>query len=166
MDIDQSTERRLERITSLLAGLPGPLGNGEMAVWVEHADRDAMPQVVFDHIQMSGLHDKWYPELPVNVPETATEMMSRLDQVDEHTAAELFVGLTTRTLAYRARGRYDETKAREVFAALRRALGYEMTWWTNTDQTGWNPVTRNTFDAILIGSEVQVTVALLAFDED
>lgn len=45
--------------------------------------------------------------------------------------------LTTRTLAYRARGRYDEAKAREVLAALRRLFGKGTTWWTNIDQTAW-----------------------------
>jgi hypothetical protein len=93
-------------------------------------------------------------------------MMSRLDQVDERAAAELFVALTTRTLAYRSRGRYDEAKAREVFAALRLLLDRDSTWWTNSDKTGWNPMTRHIFDAILIATGARVTVALLAFDED
>jgi hypothetical protein len=166
VDIDETADSRLGRITSLLAGLPGPLGNGGMMVWVERADHDAMPQAVFDHLQTAGLLERWYPEIPVNVPETMAEMMSRLGQVDELTAADLFVGLTTRTLAYHARGRYDEAKAREVFAALRRLLGYGTTWWTNTDQTGWNPVTRHIIDAIVIGTGKEITVVLLAFDED
>lgn len=166
MDIDQTSEGRLERITSLLAGVPGPLGNGELLVWVECAGRDAMPQAVFDRLQTAGLLERWYPQIPVNVPETATELMSRLDQVDDHAAGELFVGLTTRTLAYRTPGRYDEAKARDVFAALRRLLDYETTWWTNTDQTGWNPVTRHIFDATVIATDAQVTVALLAVDDD
>jgi len=166
VDIDQTVESRLDRITSLLAGLPGPLGNGELLVWVENAGRDAMPQTVFDRLQAAGLLERWYPQIPVDVPETATEMMSRLDQVDEQAAAERFAALTTKTLAYRTRGRYDEATAREVLAALRRLLGHETTWWTNTDQTGWKPVTRHIFDAILIATGAQVTVAFLAFDED
>jgi hypothetical protein len=147
-------------------GLPGPLGNGEMLVWVERTDRDAMPQAVFDHLRAAGLHDRWYPRIPVNVPETATEMMSMLGEIDQQAAAELFVRLTTRTLAYNARGRYDEAKAREVFSALRHLLDEETIWWSNTDTTGWDPVTRHIFDAMVIGAGAEVTVALLAFDED
>ncbi|HET9117891.1 MAG TPA: hypothetical protein VFN75_07425 [Pseudonocardiaceae bacterium] len=166
MDIDQSAKARLERITGLLAGLPGPLGNGELRVWVEHVGRDAMPRAVFDQLQTAGLLVRWYPQIPVDVPETAAEMMSRLDQIDERAAAELFVALTSRTLAYRSRGRYDEAKARELFAALCRLLDRDTIWWTNTDQTGWNPVNRHIFDAMPVATGAQVTVALLAFDED
>jgi hypothetical protein len=106
--------------------------------------------------------------IPPGAPQSTGQTLAAaaLGQVDELTAADLFVGLTTRTLAYHARGRYDEAKAREVFAALRRFLGYGTTWWTNTDQTGWNPVTRHIIDAIVIGTGKAITVVLLAFDED
>ena len=167
MDFDDHvTADRLGRISSLLAGLPGPFGNGQMLVWVEHGDRGSMPQAVFDHLQQAGLLERCYPQIPVNVPETAAELMTRLERIDNQVAAARFTGVTTRTLAYHTRGRYDEAKAREVFEALRRLLGFETTWWTNTDLTGWNPVTRHTIDAIVIGVGAAAIVALLAYDED
>jgi hypothetical protein len=163
---DPATADRLGRISNLLAGLPGPFGNGEMLVWVEHGDRDSMPQAVFDHLRQAGLLERWYPQIPVNVPETAAELMTRLDEVDEQTAAARFTSMTTRTLAYRTRGRCDEANAREMFAALRRLFGHDTIWWAKGDQTGWNPVTRHTIDAIVIGVGAATIVTLLAYDED
>lgn len=64
------------------------------------------------------------------------------------------------------RGRYEEAKARQVFEAMVRLLGPGTRWWANTDLMAWNPVTRHTFDALVVGAGNGIIVMVLAFDED
>ena len=43
-------------------------------------------------------------------------------------------------------------------------LGHGTRWWTNTDLTGRNPVTRHTFDAAVIGVGNGITATVLTFE--
>ncbi len=157
---------RLGRIRALLAGLTGPLGNGEMHAWANLGDAEGMPREVFGLIGGLGLFQRWYPGMPVNVPYTPDELAGRLGEIDEDGALRRLISTASTTLAYHSRGRYDEAKASEVFGSLLRLLGHGTRWWTNTDLTGWNPVTRHTFDAVVIGVGNGITVTVLTFDED
>lgn len=163
---DLTADDRLARVTSLLAGLPGPYGNGELFVWAEHGDPGTVPAAVFHHIQDAGLLDPWSPPAPVDVPGGPAELMTRLDSLDPDAALQSLITLATRPLAYRTHGRYDEAKATEVFTTLRRLLGHDTHWWANTDLISWNPVTRHTMDAVVVGAGGGVIVTMLVFDED
>ncbi|WP_214320437.1 hypothetical protein [Nonomuraea sediminis] len=167
MNTDASAvSERLDRIRALLAGLTGPLGNGEMRAWTNLGDAQSMPLEVFRLMGDLGLFERWYPDVPVDVPDTPDELSSRLGEIDQAGALRRLVSIASTTLAYHSRGRYDEAKARQVFGSLLRLLGHGTHWWTNTDLTSWNPVTRHVFDAVVIGVGNGVIVTVLAFDED
>jgi hypothetical protein len=69
-------------------------------------------------------------------------------------------------------GRYDDDKAVDVVQTLAGLLGHGTRWWVNGEPLGshgvrgWNPVTRCTFDAAIVGAGNGVVVTLLAVDED
>lgn len=158
---------RVGRIHQLLQGLPGPYGNGEMFAWANLSDAAAVPHQVFELLGGAGLLEHWNPGRFVDVPDDPAELMTRLLEVDEFAAMRRFMSLVSTTMAYRMRGRYEEGKARQVFEALTQLLGQGTRWWTNTDDLeGWNPVTRHTFDAVVVGAGNGVIVTVLAFDED
>jgi hypothetical protein len=94
--------------------------------------------------------------------------MSRMIEVDQDTALATLIGMTSQTLAYHRPGRYQADKAKDVFYTPEGLLGYRTRWWTNidTDLRAWNPVTRHTMDALIVGSGGGVTVAVLGADED
>jgi hypothetical protein len=149
------------------------LGNGEMLVWVDPGDVDTVPQDVFALI--NGAHDhlqRWDPRGGTDVPQGPTDLMTRLSEVTEETAAEVLVWLLSATMAYKGGGRYEEAKARDTVKTLRRLLGYGAHWWTNVDSwnytaaRSWNPVTRHTMDTVVIGAGGGVIVTVLAVDED
>ncbi|MFI2336800.1 hypothetical protein ACH474_25755 [Nocardia rhamnosiphila] len=158
---------RLDRIRALLSGLNGPLGNGEMHAWANLGEPARMPREVFDLIEGLGVLERWYPKVPVDVPESSAELADRLTEVDVDGAVHRLIGLASTTLAYGSRGRYDQAKAAEVFGSLVRLLGHGSRWWSNTDGAGgWNPVTRHVFDAVVIGVGSGIVVTILDFDED
>jgi hypothetical protein len=157
---------RLDRIRSLLRGLPGPLGNGEMFAWVNLGDAGAVSEEAFALIDGAGLAECLNPDRPGDVPRDPAELMARLREIDEAAAMRILIGLAATTLAYHVRGRYEEGKARQVFEAMVRLLGPGTRWWANTDLTAWNPVTRQTFDALVVGAGNGIIVTVLAFDED
>jgi hypothetical protein len=157
---------RLDRIRSLLRGLPGPLGNGEMFAWVNLGDAGAVSEEAFALIYGAGLAECLNPDRPGDVPRDPAELMARLREIDEAAAMRILIGLAATTLAYHVRGRYEEGKARQVFEAMVRLLGPGTRWWANTDLTAWNPVTRQTFDALVVGAGNGIIVTVLAFDED
>ncbi|MEU4344080.1 hypothetical protein AB0H00_22945 [Nocardia sp. NPDC023852] len=158
---------RLDRIRALLSGLSGPHGNGEMHVWANLGDAARMPREVFDLIEGLGVLERWYPNVPVDVPESSAELADRLAEVDVDGAVHRLIGIASTTLAYRSRGRYDRAKAAEVFGSLVRLLGHGSRWWSNTDGAGsWNPVTRHVFDTMVIGVGNGIVVTIIVFDED
>ncbi|MFD0689472.1 hypothetical protein [Actinomadura fibrosa] len=165
MATDQpSVAHRLDRIRALLAGLPGPLGNGELHAWANPGDVDGMHREVFGLI--GGLDVGRYPDDFVNVLDSPNDLADRLSEIDEADALQRLISIASSTLAYHLRGRYDETKARSVFGSLLRLLGHGTRWWTNTDFPAWKPVTPHVFDAVVIGVGNGITVTVLAFDED
>jgi hypothetical protein len=103
---------------------------------------------------------------PVQAPQDVPQLHDRLSELDQDAALAVLVETSSQTLAYRMKGRYSEGKAQEVFGRLADLLGHQTRWWSNTDLTGWDPVTRHTMDALVIGTGGGVVVAVLAVDED
>jgi hypothetical protein len=173
-DRHRANAESLTRIRSLLAGLPGPLGNGEMFAWVHAGDVESVPQDVFALLEgASGRLERWGPSGGADgVPASAEDLMTGLSQVEETVAADFLVWLLTTTMAYGGAGRYAEGKARDVVRTLAGLLGYGAQWWVNGEPLnsagarGWWPVTRCTFDALVVGAGNGVIVTVLAVDED
>jgi hypothetical protein len=92
--------------------------------------------------------------------------MTRLREVDKAEASHAFVRLVSTTMAYQIPGRYQESEAREVFRAMVEQFGPRTRWWTNMDPARWRPVTRHTFDAVVVGAGNGIIMTVLAFDED
>ncbi|PWR14399.1 MULTISPECIES: hypothetical protein [Micromonospora] len=103
---------------------------------------------------------------PPQAPQGVDQLAACLAEVDQDMALAVLVEMTTRTLAYHAQGRYPVDKAQDVFKKLITLLGHGTRWWTNTDLGSWNPVTRHTMDALVVGTGGGVLVAVLAADED
>jgi len=162
------TTDRLARIQSLLKGLPGPLGNGELAAWANPGNADSMPSDVLALIDGAGLIERPGTDQAASVPRNSCELMTRLLEVDEDQATNILVKLMSQTLAYHAPGRYEEGKAREIATALTRLLGHGTRWWTNTDAhlSGWRSLTRHILDGAVIAAGNGVIVTVIAFDED
>jgi hypothetical protein len=118
-----------------------------MRAWANLGDLITMPTEVFRNIDNAGLLQSLDLKNPDYLPDTPAEFLARLDEVDGDTALRLLTSLATTTLAYSTPGRYDPEKAGEVLSALSRLLGPGTRWWTNTDLTSWNPVTRHAVDA-------------------
>jgi hypothetical protein len=165
---------RLTRISRLLRGVPGPLGNGEMLAWVKPGDVHSMPHDVLTLIEGAADHlERWTPGGSSNdIPRDAADLMSKLTEVDEAKGTETLVWLLSSTMAYRMGGRYTEGKARGVTKELARLLGHGARWWTNTDLDSYpsvwpySPVTRHTMSAVVVGVGNGVIVTVLAVDED
>ncbi len=171
---DPAVTERLTRIHALLKGLPGPLGNGEMLVWVNAGDAESVPQDVFALLaQAAGRLERLGPTRPTeSMPASAADLMTRLSEVEQAVAADVLVWLLTTTMAYGGPGRYDDDKAVDVVRTLAGLLGHGTRWWVNGEPLGshgvrgWNPVTRGTFDAVIVGAGNGVIVTALAVDED
>ncbi|GAA5055220.1 hypothetical protein GCM10023318_31070 [Nocardia callitridis] len=158
---------RLDRIRALLSGSSGPHGNGEMHAWANLGDAARMPREVFALIEGLGVLERWYPKVPVDVPDSSAELADRLLEVDVAGAVHRLIRIASTTLAYGSRGRYDRVKAAEVFGSLVRLLGHGSHWWSNTySDSSWNPVTRYVFDAVVVGVGSGIVVTILVFDED
>jgi hypothetical protein len=163
-----STDERLSRIEGLLAGLPGPYGNEHLWTLVHALDHGDDPaDQVFAFLQDCGVIDSAnrFGDA-AQAPQNAAQLRPLLRHVGQNEAIDVLVRMTSTTLAYRVAGRYAPDKARQVFDQLARLLGREAKWSTNTNLTSWNPVTRHTMDALVIGSGGAVLVAVLAVDED
>ncbi|MDG4807178.1 hypothetical protein O7634_10500 [Micromonospora sp. WMMD1120] len=158
---------RLVRIRQLLAGLPGPYGNGQLWTVIRSTDTsDPFPDA-FAFLTSVGVMDAGGPNgTPPQAPQDAAQLSVRMSEASQHVALDLLIGMTSRTLAYGARGRYPEERARDVLRALVKLLGHGTRWWTNTDLVSWEPVTRHVMDAFVIGKGGGVMVAVLATDED
>lgn len=158
----------LSRVARLLAGLPGPYGNEYMWTLVRTLDHGGDPaDAVFAFLQDCGVMDSAnrFGDA-AQAPQNVAQLRPLLRHVDQNEAIEVLVGMTSTTLAYRVAGRYAADKARQVYDQLARLLGRQTRWWTNTNLTSWNPVTRHTMDALVIGSGGGVLVAVVAVDED
>ncbi|MER7892417.1 hypothetical protein ABTX15_21605 [Micromonospora sp. NPDC094482] len=158
---------RLARVRQLLAGLPGPYGNEHLWASVWFADREVVFTSVFEFLSECAVIDgvSRFGD-PPQAPQNEAELAPLLWQVDAADAVELLTGLASRTLAYHGEGRYPVDKAHDVFGRLRKLLGHDSRWWTNTTLSSWNPVTQHTFDALVVGMGGGVVVAVLAVDED
>lgn len=77
-------------------------------------------------------------------------------------ALTVLVGVASQTLAYRVPAPYPSARARDVFGKLAELLGHGTRWWTNTDLSSWNPVTRHSMDALVIGAGGGLLLAVLA----
>jgi hypothetical protein len=158
----------------LLRGLPGPLGNGEILVWVNPGDVDSVQQEVLELIQgTAGPLERRGPGGAADrLPADAADLMTKLPEVDEAMAAQVLVWLMSTTMAYGGSGRYEQAKARDIISALTRLLGHGTRWRTNVDSwtfapaRSWNPVTRHTMDAVVVAAGGGVIVTFLAVDED
>ena len=161
------SSERLTRIERLLAGLPGPYGNGHLWAWTRFADGEDPFPFVFAFLSDGGVIDSASSfGGPARAPQDGEELAACLTEVDQDTAFAVLVGMVSRTLAYGVRGRYRVDKAQEVFGKLITLLGHGTRWWTNTDRDSWNPVTRHTMDALVVGTGGGVLVVVLAADED
>ena len=166
---DLDVAERLARIRSLLAGLPGALGNGQVLAWVNPGNAESMPEQVFALID--GAHrllERWGPGGGGDgIPVDAADLKTKLSEVDEGTAAQVLVWALSTTMAYGAGGRYPEEKAQDLVKTLIRLLGYNAHWWTNRgDARSWKPVTRHSMDVVVVGTGGGVIVTVLAVDED
>ncbi len=147
---DLAVSERLARIRSLLSELAGPLGNGEMLVWVNPGDAASVPQEVFSLIDgAASLLERWESGgVTDQMPANATNLMTKLTEVGQAAADGVSVWLMSTTIAYGGRGRYENAKAREIVKTLGRLLGHRTRRWANTEPPGpsgarvWNPVTR------------------------
>lgn len=158
---------RLARVQHLLAGLPGPYGNEHLWTLIGFADGEDPFTGVFAFLADCGVID-WASSFggPPQAPQDAEELALWLAEVDQDAALAVLVGMTSRTLAYGVRGRYPVDKAQDVFEKLIMLLGHGTRWWTNTDLGSWNPVTRHSMDALVVGTGGGILVAVLAVDED
>jgi hypothetical protein len=89
----------------LLAGLAGPCGNGEVFAWAGLGDAGAVPGSLFGWIGGAGLFQDWPAGVGIEAPRDAADLMTRLHETDEATAAGTLTGLVPVSLAYRTRGR-------------------------------------------------------------
>ncbi len=160
------TSGPLGRVRGLVDGLIGPLGNGDMLAWASPCEADAVSRELFALIAGAGLFDDWGPDLPPGPPAGPDELMARLWEIDEAAATDRLAGLIGTSLAYGTRGRRAPGEAGQLAADLAGLLGGAARWWSNTDLTSWNPVTRHTFDGLVVGAGHGVIVAVLAVDED
>jgi len=134
-----------------------------MLIRVNVGDADSMPDDAFMLVD-------WAAQLPSrlkpggfeeDVPADAGELVAKLSETDEVKATGVLVWLMSTTMVYGGRGRYEEAKARDVAKALARLLGRGARWWT-----AWEPVTRHTMDAVVVGTGGGVIVTIVAFDDD
>jgi hypothetical protein len=121
---------RLPHIRTLLAGLPGPAGNGELLVRVDVGDAESLPGAAFALVdRVARLPPRWNPGgFEEDVPADAGEFMAKLSETDAATATGVLVWLMSTTMVYGGRGRYAEAKARDVAKALVRLLGPGTRW--------------------------------------
>ncbi|MFI7517041.1 hypothetical protein ACIBVK_26465 [Micromonospora echinofusca] len=158
---------RLARLQHLLAGLPGPYGNEHLWTFIRLAGSENPSTDVFAFLIDCGVIDSASSlGNPRQAPQSVDELTACLAEVNQDMALAVLLGVTTRTLAYRAQGRYPVYKAQDVFKKLITLLGHGTRWWTNTDLSSWKPVTRHTMDALVVGTGDGVLVAVLAADED
>ncbi|WP_433313308.1 hypothetical protein [Micromonospora chersina] len=161
------SSERLARVQHLLAGLPGPYGNEQLWTLVNVLDGAGVFDRVFAFLQECAVVDSVSRSgHPPQAPQDAAQLQDRLSELDQEAALSVLVETSSETLAYRTKGRYSKVKAREVFGRLADLLGHQTRWWSNTDLTGWDPVSRHTMDALVIGAGGGVVVAVLAVDED
>jgi hypothetical protein len=145
-----------------------------MLVWVNPGDAESVPQDVFTLVE--GVDDRlerWGPGGTAgSVPADPADLMTKLGEVEQPAATNVLGWLLSTTMAYGGPGRYGERKARDVVTTLVGLLGHGTRWWVNTETVGtkgargWNPVTRCTFDAVVVGAGGGVHVTVLAVDED
>lgn len=161
------SSERLTRIERLLAGLPGSYGNGHLWAWIRFADGEDPFAYVFTFLSDCGVIDSASSfGGPGQACQDGEELAACLTEVDQDAVFAVLVGMVSRTLAYGVRGRYPVDKAQDVFENLITLLGHGTRWWTNTDLGSWNPVTRHTMDALVVGAGGGVLVVILAADED
>lgn len=145
-----------------------------MFVWTDLGDAESVPQDVFTLLEgVADRLERWGPGgLAGSAPASAADLMTKLGEVAQAEATDVLVWLLSTTMAYRGPGRYDESKARDVANTLVGLLGHGTRWWVNTETVGpkgargWSPVTRCTFDAVVVGVGGGVLVTILAVDED
>lgn len=104
-------------------------------------------------------------------PDATVEIDDALVQIDAERAVELLTYLATYDLVFPGSELRDRAHARRAAQRVVRLLGYEAVWYTNiTDLSlrtrAWNPVTRHTFDGVVVGTGGQFTVVLLQVGED
>ncbi|HEU5476126.1 MAG TPA: hypothetical protein VFV67_36330 [Actinophytocola sp.] len=161
------TSERLVRVRRLMMDLVGPDDGGTLLTLVEVLDDVDFFERVFGFIQecpvvdlVSGSgHQEW--EL-----RDAEQLRQRVREVDRDTALGMLVRIASTTLAYGGKRHWSSDVAQETVGRLAQLLGAEARWWTNSDLRSGNPVTRYTFDALVIGRGGGVGVAVLAVDED
>jgi hypothetical protein len=145
-----------------------------LLVRVDVGDADSIPGAAFALVdRVARLPPRWKPGgFEEDVPADAGEFTVKLSETAEATATGVLVWLMSTTMVYGGRGRYAESKAHDVAKALVRLLGPGTRWWTNvssrtfTPARAWQPVTRHTMDAVVVGAGGGVIVTVLAFDDD
>lgn len=158
---------RLARVRQLLAGLPGPYGNGHLWTFIGFVAGEGPFTDVFAFLIDCGVITSAGPSGgPPQAPRDVEELAVRLREVDPDAALAVLVGMTSCTLAYRMPGRYPVDRAQKLFEMLVTLLGHGTRWWTNTDLGSWKPVTRHPMDTLVVGTGGGVLVAVLAADED
>jgi hypothetical protein len=104
-------------------------------------------------------------------PDTPAEVEDALSQIDGERAVECLTYLAADDLEFPGAGRRDRTHALRAADRVVRLLGYESVWYTNISDLSpgareWNPVTRHTFDGVVVGTGGHFTVVLLQVGED
>jgi len=97
------------------------------------------------------------------------QLRCQLHEVDEADAVSTIAFMTSVSQAYGVPGPLSAQQAMAFAEGLPKLIGnLNPRWWSNTDSqlTGWYPVTQHTFDAIVIGHSDELSASILAIDED
>lgn len=116
---------RLARVRHLLAGLPGPYGNEHLWTLIGFASGENPFTNVFAFLNACDVIDpaSSFGGAP-QAPQDAEELAARMAEVNQDAAFAVLVGMTSRTLAYRVRGRYPVHNAEAVYEKLIMLLGH------------------------------------------
>ncbi|WP_329569861.1 hypothetical protein [Streptomyces sp. NBC_01361] len=159
-------------IASELRALTGSLSReeGVFGRVVDEADGSA-PELVRQVAAQAEEAWKHYAVEGAVVPDTPVEIQDALSQIDAERAVELLTYLATYDLVFPGSGRGARAHAHRAAERVVRLLGYGAVWYTNISELSpraraWNPVTRHTFDGVVVGTGRHFTVVLLQVGED
>lgn len=104
-------------------------------------------------------------------PDIPAEVEGALSQIDGERAVEFLTYLAADDLVFPGAGGRDRTHALRAAERVVRLMGYESVWYTNISDLSpgareWNPVTRHTFDGVVVGIGRHFAVVLLQVGED
>ncbi|MGM0361512.1 hypothetical protein ACNFRX_16065 [Streptomyces griseoaurantiacus] len=103
-------------------------------------------------------------------PSRPADIAGALTAIDRDEAASVMAHLSAGDLVFPGRLRRDREHAHRAAQRVVKLLGWDSRWWTNIELSdagnGWNPVSRFTFDGVVVGTGNGFAVALLQVGED